>query len=53
MSLSAIIALNATLDLAVIAALTWLMRTPYRLDRATATVLPHTKTRPDDLRRAA
>ena len=34
MSLTTAIVLNAVLDLAVIVALTWLMRVPFRLDRA-------------------
>lgn len=53
MSLTTAIVLNAVLDLAVIVALTWLMRVPFRLDRAVrADSLPAQSAAPD-LRRAA
>jgi hypothetical protein len=56
MSLTAVIALNAVLDLAVILALAWVMLRPFRFDRAAryaalaATDIPE---RPDGLRHAA
>ena len=54
MSLDTIIALNAVLDLAVIAGLGWLLLAPFRLERVTVrTSGVQTQARVDDLREAA
>jgi hypothetical protein len=53
MSLTTVIALNAALDVAVIVALAWLMRVPFRLDRTARAALRTAQTAAPDLRRAA
>jgi hypothetical protein len=53
MSYATAIVLNAALDLAVMVALTWLMRVPFHLDRAVRPVLASIRMHTDDLRRAA
>ena len=54
MSLANVIALNAVLDLAVIAGLGWLLLAPFRLDRVTVrTVQAQAQAGVDDLRQAA
>ena len=54
MSLTNVIALNAVLDLAVMAGLGWLLLAPFRLDRVTARASAiETQAEVADLRRAA